>query len=491
VPAELRATELMLLATGVLLLAGVLAGGLSRRAGVPVLVVFLAVGMLAGSEGIGGIQLENYALTYRIGTTALVLILFDGGLRTPIHVVRSAGPPAAVLATVGVVLTAGITGVVAHALGFPWRPALLLGAIVSPTDAAAVFSMLRGGGVVLKERVGALVELESGLNDPTSVLLSLVLMGAAAHHGTVDFGALSLHVAWQLVIGTAIGAAIGFGARALLVRMVVHTAGLYAAFVLSCALVAYGVASLMEGSGFLATYVAGILVGNSRLPNRSSLLRIYDFIAWLGQIVMFVVLGLLSFPSRVWAIAPKGLVLAGVLAFVARPLAVAVCIAPFRFRPREILLVGWVGLRGAVPIVLATMPVLAHLPGGEKIFDEVFFVVLGSALVQGSTASKLAEWLGLAARSPPAQEALVEIEATRVLDEEVLSFFISPASAVCGARIADIPFPERSSAMLVVRGGELIAPKGDTVLQNGDHVFVFCGRDDAGLVTLLFGRLET
>jgi cell volume regulation protein A len=490
VPTELHATEVMLLAVGVLLLAGVLAGGLSRRAGVPVLVVFLAVGMLAGSEGIGGIRFEDYSLTYRIGTTALVLILFDGGLRTPVHVVRSAIGPAGVLATLGVALTAGATGVVAHALGFAWPQALVLGAIVSPTDAAAVFSMLRGGGVHLKERIGALVELESGLNDPMSVLLSIALVGAAAHGGAIHFGALGLHVAVELIIGATLGAAVGLGARKLLARMVVHTAGLYAAFVLSCALVAYGVASMLAGSGFLAAYVAGVLIGNARLPNRGSLLRIYDFVAWLGQIVMFVVLGLLSFPSRVLAIAPKGLVLAAMLAFVARPLAVAVCLVPFRFRLAEILLIGWVGLRGAVPIVLATMPVLARVDGGERIFDAVFFVVLGSALVQGSTARTVAERLHLAARSPPAQEALVEIEATRVLDEEVLSFFISPVSAVCGARIADIPFPGRSAAMLVVRKADLIAPRGDTVLRDGDHVFVFCGPDDVAMVSLLFGRPE-
>jgi cell volume regulation protein A len=178
------------------------------------------------------------------------------------------------------------------------------------------------------------------------------------------------------------------------------------------------------------------------------------------------------------------------LAFVARPLAVAVCLVPFRFRLAEILLIGWVGLRGAVPIVLATMPVLARVDGGERIFDAVFFVVLGSALVQGSTARTVAERLHLAARSPPAQEALVEIEATRVLDEEVLSFFISPVSAVCGARIADIPFPGRSAAMLVVRKADLIAPRGDTVLRDGDHVFVFCGPDDVAMVSLLFGRPE-
>jgi cell volume regulation protein A len=294
----------------------------------------------------------------------------------------------------------------------------------------------------------------------------------------------------QLVIGAGLGAAFGIGARALLARVVVRTAALYAAFVLSCALIVYGVASMLHGSGFLATYVAGVLLGNARIPTRSSLMKIYDFIAWMGQIVMFVALGLLSFPSRVLAIAPRGLVLAAALAFLARPLAVTVCLAPFRYNPRELLVVGWVGLRGAVPIVLATMPVLANIEGGERIFDAVFFVVLGSALLQGSTARTVAERLGLAVRAPPAHEALVEIEATRVLDEEVLSFFISPASAVNGARIADIPFPERSSAMLVVRKAELIAPKGDTVLRDGDHVFVFCGRDDAALVSLLFGRAE-
>lgn len=489
-PSELHATELILLAVGVLLLASAMAGRISSRSGVPVLVLFLALGMLAGSEGIGGIALDDYSLTYRVGTIALVMILFDGGLRTPVSVVRVGLLPASALATVGVVVTAGVVGAAAHILGFSWTQGLLLGAIVSPTDAAAVFSVLRGGGVHLKERVGAVVELESGLNDPMSVLLAVALVTAAVEHRPVAIGALVLRVVVQLAIGGAVGAAIGFGARRLLARVQVRTGALYPVFVLSCAFVAYGAASLAFGSGFLAVYVAGVTLGNGRMPSRGALLRVHDFIAWSGQIVMFVVLGLLSFPSRVAAVAPTGLVLAALLALVARPLAVALCLAPFGFRAREIVAVGWVGLRGAVPIILATIPVLARVDGAEKIFDVVFFVVLVSTLLQGGTARRVTEWLKLADAVPPAPAALVEIESARVLDEEILSFFIAPASAVCGANIADVPFPERSHVMLVVRGGALVAPKGKTTLTAGDHVFVFCPRDEAALVRLLFGRSE-
>jgi len=489
-PAELHTTEVALLAAGTLLLAAALAGRVSSRFGVPVLVLFLALGMLAGSDGIGGIAFDDYATTYRVGTVALVLILFDGGLRTSIAVVRKGIAPAGALATAGVLLTAGAIGAGAHALGFSWTQGMLLGAIVSPTDAAAVFSVLRGGGAHLRERVGAVVELESGLNDPMSVLLTVALATAAVEHRDIAIGALALRVIAQLAIGAAIGAATGFVARTLFVRLPIRTLALFPVATLAFAFVAYGAASLAFGSGFLAVYVAGVTIGNARLPSRASLLRVHDFVAWAGQIVMFVVLGLLAFPHRVLAVAPTGLVLAALLAFVARPLAVAACLAPFGFRLREIALVGWVGLRGAVPIVLATIPVLARVEEAERLFDVVFFVVLVSALVQGGTTRRLAEALKLADAAAPTPAALVEIQSLRALREDILSFFIARSSAVCGARIADIPFPPRSSVMLVVREGALVAPKGDTVLAAGDHVFVFCTHDDAPLVRLMFGRAE-
>jgi cell volume regulation protein A len=307
----------------------------------------------------------------------------------------------------------------------------------------------------------------------------------------VSIWRLTLAVLVQLVVGAAVGAALGFAARWFVRRIRLRAGGLYPVLTLAIALVTYGAASVAYGSGFLAVYVAGTMLGSSTwLPNRASLLRAHDFIAWIGQIVMFVVLGLLVLPSRIFAVAPMGLPLAALLAFVARPVAVFACLAPFRFSLREMALIGWAGLRGAVPIILAVIPVLAGVRGAETIFDVVFFVVLASALVQGGTVRWLTQRLKLRAGGPPVPPALLEIESTLQLEEEISSFFIAPACAVCGVPIGDIPLPERSSVMLVVRGGALLAPKSDLVLHEGDHVFVFCGREDAPLVRLLFGLSE-
>lgn len=489
-PPLLHTTEVALLALGVLLLVCVLLGGISSRSGVPVLVLFLGLGMLAGSEGIGHIAFDDYGLSYEVGTVALVLILFDGGLRTPLALARSAVGPAVALATFGAAMTAGIVGAGAHLLGFAWTQALLLGAIVASTDAAAVFSVLRSGGIGLHERLGAVVELESGLNDPTGYLLTTALVSLAVTKQPVG-PVLLLRMAAQLVIGLAVGVGFGMGARVLFSRIRLRVGALYPVLTISLAFVTYGVASLAHGSGFLAVYAAGVAIGNARLPRRSSLLRVHDFVAWAGQIVMFVALGLLVSPSRVIATAPTAIVLAVLLAFLARPLAVAVCLEPFGFRLREIVLIGWVGLRGAVPIVLAIIPVLGGIPGADLIFDMVFFVVLVSALVQGGTTRWLTRRLHLATEPPPHPAALVEIESSRAVDDEIVSFFIAPASAVCGARLADVPFPEGSFVMLIVRGETLVAPKGDTVLGERDHVFVFCPREELATVRLLFGCIDS
>ena len=260
-PAELHATEVAVLALGVLLLASVILGGISSRFGVPVLVLFLALGMLAGSEGIGRIAFEDYPLTYLVGTVALVLILFDGGLRTPLAVVRSGIGPATALATIGVMMTAGIVGAGARALGFSWNEGLLLGAIVASTDAAAVFSVLRAGGIRLNERVGAVVELESGLNDPTAVLITTALVSAASENRAIGVASLLARTVGQLIVGGLAGAAIGLGARALVSRIHLGVRALYPVLTLSVGFIAFGVTSRVHGSGLLAVYVAGVALG--------------------------------------------------------------------------------------------------------------------------------------------------------------------------------------------------------------------------------------
>jgi cell volume regulation protein A len=487
-PYEVHATEAVLLAAGSLLVLSVVASRFARRAGIPTVLLFLALGMLAGSEGVGRIPFEHYGLTYRVGTLALVLILFDGGLRTPVDVVRRALLPAAVLATAGVLVTAALLASGAHALGFRWPEGFLLGAIVSSTDAATVFSVLRGGRIHLRERVAAVVELESGLNDPTAVILTMVITAASVSGRAPDAGTVAAGIVLQLAIGAAVGGLSGFACRFLIKRVSLRAAGLYPVLTVGLALIAYGAAAVAKGSGFLAVYVAAVVLGSGALPNKTTLYRTHDFVAWASQIGMFILLGLLVVPTRLAAVAGEGLALALMLALVARPLAVAVCLVPLGFGAREIALIGWAGLRGAVPIILAVIPVLAGAPRAGLLFDIVFFVVLVSVVVQGGTVRWLARRLGVAVAEPAIPEAVLEIDSTQPLDVELLTFWVDPASAVCDARIADIPFPERSSAMLVVRGGRLLAPKGDTELQAGDHVFVFCPTEDVPTVRLLFGR---
>lgn len=487
-PYEVRATEAFLLVAGSLLVLSVVVSRFARHAGIPVVLLFLGLGMLAGSEGVGRIPFEHYGLTYRVGTLALVLILFDGGLRTAPDVIRRALGPAAVLSTAGVLLTAAIVAAGAHALGFPWLEGMLLGAIVSSTDAATVFSVLRGGHVQLRERVAAVVELESGLNDPMAALLTMALTAASVVGRPPGVGNVVLRIALELAIGAAVGGAAGFACRFLVRRVRLRAAGLYPVLTVGLALVAYGVASFAGGSGFLAVYVAAVVLGSGKLPNRTMLYRTHDFVAWASQIGMFILLGLLVFPSHLAKVAGVGVALSLLLAFVARPVAVAACLLPMGFKLGEIALVGWAGLRGAVPIIFAVIPVLAGAPGAGPLFDVVFFVVLVSVVIQGGTVRWVGRRLRLTDEEPPTPEAVLEIDSTQPLDVELITFLVAPASAVCGAHIADIPFPERSSAMLVVRGSELLAAKGDTELQAGDHVFVFCPRDDVPTVRLLFGR---
>ena len=486
-PSEPHTTAWILLVLGLLLAVSALFSRASARAGVPLFLVFLGIGMLAGSEGIGGIDFEDYGFAFRLGTAALVLILFDGGLNTPMASLRAGLRPAAVLATVGVAGTASLVAVGARLLGFAWGPAFLLGAVVSSTDAAAVFSVLRGSGIQLRRRVGTTLELESGLNDPMAMILTMSLTRSLAGGHPIGPRIL-LEILVQLLVGTACGLGAGFLGRALLRRGRLQAGGLYPVLTFALALLAFGVPTLLEGSGFLAVYLAAVVLGNGEIPYRAGLRHFHDAAAWCGQLTMFLVLGLLVFPSHLLEVAGVGLAIALILAFVARLLVVVLCLLPMRFPPREAAFVGWVGLRGAVPIILATFPVLERVPGAERLFDVVFFVVVAGALVPGGTVAWLARRLRLASDAPPPPQAVLEISSTQVLNGDVLSFHIGPALPVSGATLADIPLPDEATVMLIVRGSELVAPRGGTVLQPGDHVHLFCRREDRPLVELLFGR---
>ncbi|HUH03915.1 MAG TPA: potassium/proton antiporter [Kofleriaceae bacterium] len=459
----------------------------SRRGPLPLTLLFLGVGMLAGSEAIGGIHFDDHVLAYRIGTVALVLILFDGGLSTRFRKVRKHLAPAIALATVGVVATAAVVAGAGRLLGLEWTEALLLAAVVSSTDAAAVFATLRGGRIHLQQRVGATIELESGLNDPMAVILTAA-MAEYALHGDLAPLTLAWQVPVQLLVGTVVGIGVGLGCRTALLRMPPTAIGLLPLVTTAAAAVAYGGATVLWGSGFLAVYTCGVVLGNRSLPDAAGVRRVHDFLAWSAQVILFVTLGLFVFPSQLSEVALVAVAIALALVIVARPVAVAACLLPFRYPWREVVYVGWVGLRGAVPIVLATYPVLLGVPGAEHLFNIVFFVVVVSVVVQAGSVKGVTKLLGLESRSPPPPEASIEIASMRAHDANIACYHIDPRVAVAGATIAEVPFPKTAAIMLIVRGSHLVAPRGGVRLEPGDHVYVFCQPEDEPAVALWFGR---
>lgn len=461
-----------LLLAGALLLLGIASSKFSARLGVPVLVLFLSVGMLAGSEGVGRIPFENYGLANSIGSVALALILFDGGLRTSIASVRRVWQPALALSTLGVLLTSAITGLAAAwVLQLPLLQGLLVGSIVGSTDAAAVFSVLRSSGMKLPERLTATLEVESGSNDPMAIFLTLGLTGVIT--GTADSSqALLWLFVGQFGVGTLAGLLTGRLATWAINRINLDYPGLYPLLALGFALVAFGLAAVLGGSGFLAVYIAGIVLGSSSLVFRRGIFSFHDATAWLGQIVLFVMLGLLSFPSRLLAVAGEGLLIALVLILVARPLAVWASALPFQFRRRELTFLSWVGLKGAVPITLATFPLLAGVPKSGQIFNAVFFVVLISAITQGWSLPLVARWLQIGRPSDPTPALLVEINALRRVDGEILDYTVKARTQVAGRRLRDLALPDGVVVSLIVRGSEVVMPRGTTVLMPGDHVFM-------------------
>jgi cell volume regulation protein A len=486
---EPLASALLFTTFAALVLASVVFSRLLERTGIPVGLIFLLIGILAGSEGLLGIDFEDYEFAFRIGTAALVLILFDGGLNTPMESVKRVWAPASLLATVGVVGVAAITAVGAHLFGLEWPQALLLGAIFSSTDAAAVFAALRASGISLRQRVGSTLEVESGLNDPMAVLLTITLTSVLAGGAVPSVGEAAILFVREFAVGGALGVIIGLGARHLLGLVRLRSLGLYPVVTLGIALLAFGIPVAAHGSGFLAVYVAGVVIGNGPLPYRAGVIRTHDAMAWLSQIVMYLVFGLLVFPRQLPAGAAMGLALSLVL-LVARPLVTAAILAPFRFNLREITYIGWVGLRGAVPMVLAIYPVLFNAPGAQMIFNVVFFLVLVNAFLPGATVAWSARQLDMDVEEPPRPHAVLEIESMLPLRGELLTFYVDEALAVTGVPLSDLPFPDGAAASLIIRGSDMIPPRGATTLEHGDYVYVFARPEDRGLILLMFGRPE-
>ena len=478
----------LILLVGALLLIGIVSSKLSARLGLPVLVLFLGVGMLAGEDGPGRIQFDNIPLAHAIGTLALAVILFDGGLQTKRRALASAWKPSVLLATVGVLTTAAITGVAsAYLLGVPLLTGLLLGSIVASTDAAAVFAVLRSQGLRLRERVAATLEVESGSNDPMAIFLTIALVEVLNGQSSLGIDVLQLFVL-QMGVGAVAGLAVGWLAVATINRMNLATAGLYPVLTSSFALLAFGTAAVFGGSGFLAIYLAGIVIGNSRTVFQRGTFLFLDGLAWIGQISMFVLLGLLSTPSQVLDVAGQGLLVATVLTFVARPLSVVPILLPFGFSVRETLLIAWVGLKGAVPIILAMYPLLFGLAEGAVLFNVVFFVVLVSATLQGWTLPPIARRLGLQEPPRPEPPATLEITALRDVSADIVEYVVAEGSRAAGGKVRDLGLPDDAVLAMISRGPMLIPPRGSTEIAVGDHVFVVLRADARAAVDAVFGR---
>lgn len=476
----------VILLGAVLLLLSIFASAASSRVGMPLLLAFLLLGMLAGEDGPGGIHFSNFQAAHLIGSLALAVILFDGGMRTRAETFRVALYPALSLATVGVALTSLVTGLfAAWALGFGWMEGLLVGAIVGSTDAAAVFSLLRYQGMALKQRVGATLEIESGSNDPMAVLLTVLLVEAlAAGQESLGWNMLGEFLR-QMGLGVAAGVA-GGKAIAWTVNRLELEQGLYALLAVGGGVSLFAVTSLAGGSGFLAIYLAGLVLGNSRVRAADSIRQIHDGLAWLSQIGMFLMLGLLVTPSALLPVAPQAMLIALVLMFAARPLAVWLCLLPYRFPLREQVYIAWVGLRGAVPIILATFPLLAGLEHANVYFNVTFFVVLMSLVMQGWTLAPLARRLGLEVPPSPEPMQRVELGAGGPVDVGLLGYRLAPGSPAAGQELGRLPLPENVLPATLIRAGRAIPPTGDVRLKTGDSLYLAAPRDAEALLNRLF-----
>ncbi|WLQ16222.1 potassium/proton antiporter [Hahella aquimaris] len=459
---------------------------LSRRLGAPLLLVFLVLGMLAGEDGPGGIKFDDFGLAFLVGNLALAVIIFDGGLGARRDTFRVSLRPALSLATVGVLVTAGLTGLAAHwILDLSWREGLLIGAIVGSTDAAAVFGLLRSAGLELKERTGATLEIESGSNDPMAIFLTITLVQLiSAPTGNPGWSLLS-ELAIQMGLGLAAGGAGGYLLSWLLSRLHL-SASLYPLLALTGALSLFGVTNLMGGSGFLAIYIVGVMIGSKSLPYGGDIHRFHDGLAWLSQIIMFLMLGLLITPSQMTPIIAPAVAIAFVLIFFARPLAVLLSLAPFHFPWREQAFISWCGLRGAVPIILALFPSLAGLEHTRIYFDLVFFVVLISLILQGWTIAPVAKWLRVELPPPVREPEHLTLKIPDSQEKEVLLYQVTPSCRALGMQGKQLPLSEGAQLIGLIRLGVLLEAPGEQKLAVDDYVMALATEGSSGALGRLF-----
>jgi cell volume regulation protein A len=467
-----------------LVLVGILSSLVALRFGAPLLLIFLLIGMLAGESGPGGIQFDNVGAAYTVGSVALALILFDGGLRTKFATFRSVLAPAGTLATIGVLLTAGLTAPVAmYALELSWLEGLLVGAVVASTDAAAVFFLMHSRGLRLRPRVGATIEVESGTNDPAAILLTIVLVEILVI-GEKPWPDIVLLLVRQAALGAAMGIAGGLAIVAVLNRLTLPQ-GLHAPFVATAGVVIFALTQTFQASGFLAVYLAGLVVGNRLLRGQSSIIGFLDAATWLGQIAMFVLLGLLAWPDRLPERLLPALAVAFTLMLVARPIAVFLCLAPFHFSFREKVFISWVGLRGAVGIFLASIPLLVDLKNAQIYFDVGFVVVIVSLLVQGWSVPWVARWLRIAKRRTDSFRPRIELDLPGQSNQELVGYPVVAGSPFLRRGI----MPSWAKLALVVRDEKVLTPEEAKGLHEGDHVYLLAPPEKAQALDRFFANL--
>ena len=476
----------LILVAGALLAAGLAAAKVADRVRVPGLLLFLALGMLIGSNGLGGVEFDDAELTRTLGTVGLILILFEGGLTAGWKEIRPVLGTAISLASLGTLLTALITGAAAMWLfDLGVLEGLILGSAVAATDSAAIFAVLRGSR--LRRRLARALEGESGMNDPVALLL---VVGFIDWIEMPDYGAadMALSLVGKLALGLAAGLVIGHAARWSFRNLDLPSPGLYPVASIATAALAYGVAELAHGSGFLSVYIAALILGTGPVPARGSTIAFHQGLSWVSQISLFALLGLLVFPSQLGDFIVEGLALSAVLMFLARPLAAMVASALSPFNNRERVMLGWAGLRGAIPIWLATFPVIAGIESGEVIFNAIFFVVVTSTLIQGATFEPLAQRLGVTSNEPALPRPVVETGVIRRLGAESFEWRVDPEAAAVGHTIKDLGLPREAVVNLIVRGESALPPRGSTEIEAGDELHILVRRSALGDVEALTER---
>jgi potassium/hydrogen antiporter len=464
--------EHLLLIGSILIFISVVASKTSLKTGIPALIVFLGIGMLAGSDGLGGIQFDNPQLAQWLGTTALAIILFSGGLDTKFESVRQVMWQGISLSVLGVLITAFSVGLLLHfLLGFSLLESLLVGSIISSTDAAAVFSILRSKKTGLKGSLRPLLELESGSNDPMAYFLTITFVSLLLNPAEIGFSILLVFFQ-QMFLGAVIGFFIGRVMVFITNKVNLDYEGLYPVLILAMVFFAYAITDFFGGNGFLAVYLAGIIMGNQSFIHKKTTLRFFDGIAWIMQITMFLTLGLLVFPTKIIPVMGTGFLIAGILILVARPLSVFISLAFFRVPVMQKLFISWVGLRGAVPIVFATYPMVYGLENSELIFHLVFFVVLTSVLVQGTTLSLSAKLFGVEDKTVKPSDYPLEKEVFEHVKKDLLHVRITPECKAVNKSIVELNFPKTALIVVIKRGEDYITPRGDTKLKPGDLLWV-------------------